>query len=214
MRAGQRKGAYCPGTIRSKPLVENEEDAKVNIRCTAALVLAGVLAFAGCGQEGAKAEVTTTTAPNAVANSAGIDADSDSATGAEPMSFPAPVLMTKDEAAAKYLELVGPGNAASTEKAGYIDAEQYVKACQATLPAEEALNRSLSEVTNWPNDVAPLVAQLVALQEAELNSTRTCASASERDAETILYGELYDAIQARQVMSKAIRSLLGLPQIA
>ena len=119
-----------------------------------------------------------------------------------------------EQAAEKYLEIVAPINAASTEADALYNAGRYREACEVMAePVRTTLDLFAAE--NWPGDVDRLIRdQLIPLSEDEISAYESCASApDDRAAEDIWYTAVYEAQEARAPLSRAVRTLLDLPQV-
>lgn len=131
-----------------------------------------------------------------------------------PAPEPESATLSIEQAAERYLEIVGPGNAASTEGDALYTAGRYREACETMIePNRAALDLFAAEA--WPGDVDRLIRdELIPLSEDEINAYESCASApDDRAAEDIWYSSLYDAQEARAPVTRAVRTLLGLPQV-
>lgn len=122
--------------------------------------------------------------------------------------------LTIEEAADRYLEIVGPTNAALLEEEALANDGRYREACEAMArPLGEATDSLAAE--DWPGDVDRLVKdQLIPLMKNEADAYNSCADASDdRRAEDIYWLDTYAAYEARSPVSGAVRTLLGLPQV-
>lgn len=122
--------------------------------------------------------------------------------------------LTIEQAAERYLEIIGPVNAAATEADALMGAGRFREGCDAMVaPAGDSLDKFAAE--QWPGDADRLIKdQLIPLTEAEIAAYSSCASASnDNRAEEIVWSDVYDAQEARSAVSGAVRTLLGLPQV-
>ncbi|MBO0900860.1 hypothetical protein J1G43_12890 [Cellulomonas sp. zg-ZUI22] len=128
-----------------------------------------------------------------------------------PTPSPTPTVMSKEQAGAKYLELVAPSNALVAPFNAALEADDV--ATVRTLCAQSATAyRGFADgliAAQWPAEVQPAVDRLVTDLAGEISAFAT-AGASETD------DQLWAALNARPAPSGAgqeIRMLLGLGNV-
>lgn len=123
----------------------------------------------------------------------------------------APVPLSKEQAAQRYLAIVEPYNVALEQLEQAINEGQPVATLRdraaATAAALEAENKELQAVV-WPTDVQPFVDELVAESTQALTHWREAAEAPTRDAviQAVLATDEHDGTEA----AANIRRLLNL----
>jgi hypothetical protein len=178
------------------------------LRATNAFVVLSVGAAAACGGDSddkVESAPTTTEGPS-------------EETAGTPPTTGAPVPLTKEQAAARYLEIVGPYNAAHAEAVNLDNAGQHKAACAMQRDGLRA-NVAADRATAWPADIAPLIEERAVLSDDTLVYLDQCANApTDDEAQQILNDRLFSAegdqnTQRTNALTNTIRTLLGLPTV-
>jgi hypothetical protein len=139
----------------------------------------------------------TSTAPTTVATSTSA-------------ASPTPETWSKGEAGKRYLEMVGPANAAAKKAGEALDAERDLaginRACKTAAKADDTFARAL-DAGKWPDDVRPLVDDLIESVTARRGLWLDCGNAD--TLEDALYGP--GSEDPKPGSAQRLRVRLGLP---
>lgn len=229
-RSPERGSLRKPGEVpapRGRMPLSLERSLAVH-KLVPAAALAALLGLAACGEgEPAASGVTTVQvapsetsvmaeAPSAPAT-VSVEPSLAPSTDATPPPLPpppAPVGMTKEEAGARYLEIVGPRNDASCAIVDYEFTEENLPAIKQVAGTAAVATRIFGErlvATDWPSDVQPVIDEIVVTVSGEIDYYRSLEAADSIDQVAEIDANFF-ASEAASNPGQHLRLLLGLPE--